>query len=267
MSVFDDLVTNAEKLTAHKAASAVLTKPVTPCISAPVSFSLKSELNPKKGEITSYLAVYNDPTTGMPYLDSYQDYTEPGFMSKSIAQLNQARKRTNDPYLMLYLWQHNKNEIIGGVKDISEDSQGYFYVAQVNMKVQRGREAFALAEAKQIGGSSYGYDPQKFFFDEKKNRHLVEVDVLETSLVSFPANPYATVVDAKSRYNTPQLASRIAVLADKMNASFDELERQFKSMHSAFPEFDWLKDADEYPGEIGLGITDLLVSIQKEMKR
>ncbi len=119
-------------------------------------------------------------------------------MSASIKSLNTARKRTNNPYLTLYLWQHSKADVIGGVKDIVEDSQGVAYVAQINMAVQRGREAFALAEAKQIGGSSYGYNPKRYYYDEKDHRHLVEVDILEASLVSFPANPHATVLDAKS---------------------------------------------------------------------
>ena len=184
-------------------------------------------------------------------------------MSKTIANLNQTRKQTNNPYLLLYLWQHDKHAPIGGIKGLTEDSQGVIYEAQINMNVQKGREAFALVEEQQVGGSSYGYDPVQHYYTGDI-RHLKEVTLHEVSVVSFPANPHARTLSVKSSTNTT--ASRIDELAYKMNASFAELERQLKSMDSAFPEFDWLKDAHEYQSETGQDITALLIDIQRRMR-
>lgn len=144
------------------------------------------------------------------------------------------------------------------------------YESKIALNTSKGREVYELAK-EGVLGTSYGYEP---VVTEKGThpktgapvRILRKIAARELSAVVFPANPYA-IVHAKSRFTTSSHASRIDELAYKMNASFNELERQLTSMHSAFPEIDWLKDADEYSGEIGMGITDLLVSIRQEMKR
>lgn len=131
------------------------------------------------------------------------------------------------------------------------------------MQVQRGREAFALAEAKQIGGSSYGYTAKRYFYDTNEDRHLLEVDVQEASLVSFPANPHAQVLDAKSRHYVPSGYGRIEQLTSTMRTHFAALESQMKRMQSDFPR---LPD-DDYVGEGELPITDLLNSIQQSLRK
>lgn len=283
MSVFDDLVRNAEKLTSqsrittptHKGSS-VASPPISGT-SAPIPFSVKADITPK-GEVTSWLSLYRDPTTGEVYKDSYLDVTEVGFMTSSVKELEQKRKRTNDPYLLPYLNQHQRTEVIGGIKAISENAQGYAYTAQINLKVQKGREAFSLIEEKMLSGSSYGYDalrywyeeqPQKGMFDEQGDRirHLLEVKLHEISICTFPAHEYARVIGAKARGERKSIENKIAGLADKMGASFDALEKQLNSMHSAWPEMDWLENPYRSDSEVGEDITLLLHEIQQRVRR
>lgn len=157
-------------------------------------------------------------------MDSYLDIVDPGSFTKTIAHLTQTQKQSNNPYLCLYLWQHDKHSPIGGIKGLTEDSHGVIYEAKINMNVQKGREAFALVEEQQVGGSSYGYDPSVFYYTGDI-RHLKEITLHEVSVVSFPANPHARTLSVKSR-NTS--AGRIDELANKMNASFNELDRNLK---------------------------------------
>lgn len=194
--------------------------------SRPISFWLPeaykaADINPKQGLITAYLTVYNDPATGQPFVDPYLDIVVPGSFSKTINDLNSARSRKNNPYLCADLWQHDRRELIGGIRHLGEDSKGVIYEAQLLMSVQRARECFDLAEAKMIG-SSYGYDPIRF---EHKGdiRHLLEIRLHEVSQVSFPANDLAPILDtkdAKKNFYVPDLPKFPEVIDE--NFSDDE---------------------------------------------
>lgn len=152
------------------------------------------DINPRQGLLTAYLTVYKKPD-GTDFVDPYQDVVRDGAFSKTINELNQARKSKNNPYLCADLWQHDRKEIIGGIKELATDSKGVIYVAQLNMDVQRARECFSLCEQKMIG-SSYGYDPIRF---EHKGdiRHLTEIRLHEVSQVTFPANDLADILETK----------------------------------------------------------------------
>jgi Caudovirus prohead serine protease len=92
--------------------------------SAPFPTAYKADVNTKRGVITAYLTVYNDPSTGKPFVDSYGDVIIPGCFAKTIGALETARKAKGNPWLCPDLWQHDKRELIGGIKGLTEDSQG-----------------------------------------------------------------------------------------------------------------------------------------------
>jgi HK97 family phage prohead protease len=237
------------------------------CYSNPVPFSTeyKANIDPAKGIIESYLTVWNHTATGERYVDSYLDTVEPGSFKNTISNLNQERRHRGDNALAPFLWQHDRKELLGSVVNLEEQSKGVVYTAQLNMKVQRAREAFALAEEKQIG-SSYGYDPIRYQYstDTKGNeiRHLLEIKLHESSLVSHPANPYAVILGTKDK---KRINSRIEELASKMNTSFDDLERLLKGMTTAWPNLDAAPFIDSQ-SEVDQDISALLREIQRQMR-
>ncbi|MCK9577323.1 MAG: HK97 family phage prohead protease [Clostridia bacterium] len=88
------------------------------------------------------------------------------------------------------LWQHMQCEPIGHM-NVTDSDEGLEVDGVFNQEVQRGREAWALLKAGDIGGLSIGYVPDEFEYDKNGIRRLLKVTLWEGSFVTFPANPEA----------------------------------------------------------------------------
>ena len=95
-----------------------------------------------------------------------------------------------------------------------------------NMDVAKGREAYALLKAKDIDGLSIGYIARDYDYDSQGVRHLKDVDLLEGSLVTIPANDLARAqakrLDIMSRY--AQMASLKGLTESQRKAILAELD-------------------------------------------
>ncbi len=127
-------------------------------------------------------------------MDQGGDTVLPGAYGISL----QTRKRTNQPVKML--WQHDPAQPIGVWQDIKEDSKGLWVTGRLLQDVAKGREAIALVEAGAIDGLSIGYRVLKSQKDANAKRQLIELDLWEVSLVTFPMLPTARI-DAKTEQN------------------------------------------------------------------
>jgi HK97 family phage prohead protease len=85
------------------------------------------------------------------------------------------------------LWQHKAGAVIGRVEHMSEDARGLRVIASVG-DVRAAR----LIEGKKVDGLSFGYRVR-----EAKGagglRELIELDLVEVSLVAHPMQPKARV--------------------------------------------------------------------------
>lgn len=85
------------------------------------------------------------------------------------------------------LWQHKSGAVIGKVEQLREDDRGLRVIAAV----EDGRASRLLA-ARKIDGLSFGYRVR-----EAKSGHgvreLIELDLVEVSLVANPMQPKARV--------------------------------------------------------------------------
>ena len=95
------------------------------------------------------------------------------------------------------LWQHDDGEVIGSF-DIVATKDSLDIDGSFNLDVQRGREGHSLLKRGDINGLSIGYRALDYYYDSDGIRHLTAVDLLEGSLVTFPANTLARA-QAKSR--------------------------------------------------------------------
>jgi HK97 family phage prohead protease len=136
-------------------------------------FELK-ELN-DAGEIDGYAAVFGNEDLG-------GDVIEPGAFTKTIQE--SAGK-------VPILWQHDRYEPIGLSSQLDQDRKGFHVKGQLNMDVQRAREARSLLNQGALGGLSIGYHAVKTSMVGGV-RHLKELAVKEFSPVVFPMNPLAT---------------------------------------------------------------------------
>jgi HK97 family phage prohead protease len=92
--------------------------------------------------------------------------------------------------LVPLLWQHETRRPIGRIEYLREDRRGLRVIGRLSAGAA-GREARALLKEGAIGGLSFGYRVREAQGD--KPRELVDVELVEVSLVTFPMQPKARV--------------------------------------------------------------------------
>lgn len=111
------------------------------------------------------------------------------------------------------LWQHDPNEPIGVWLDLREDGRGLAAKGRIFAEVTRGREVLALMRAGAVDGLSIGYRTVKGRTDQKTGvRQLLEVDLFEISVVTFPMLPEARVESVKGRSAVAAIRRATAML-------------------------------------------------------
>lgn len=131
------------------------------------------------GSFTGYGSVFG-------VLDNQNDIILKGAFERSLLEKGADIK---------LLWQHKTDEPIGVFDEIREDEYGLYVKGRLLLDVQRAREAYALMKVGALKGLSIGYSVNVADFEEIKSaRLIVDVDLFEVSLVTFPANKDAVAV-------------------------------------------------------------------------
>lgn len=145
------------------------------------SFEMKKEPD-GDGSFEGYASVFGIVDQGM-------DVVERGAFIKSIG----------DGHRVKMLWQHNPQEVIGVWDEVREDERGLFVRGRLLKGVRQAEEAMTLMRAGAIDSMSIGYRTKEFTREGAGSvRKLLEVDLFEISLVTFPMLPDAKVTDIKS---------------------------------------------------------------------
>lgn len=144
-------------------------------------FELKREPD-HDGVFEGYASVFGVVDQGM-------DVVERGAFTKSLGGGRKVKM----------LWQHDQSQPIGVWDEISEDERGLKVKGRVLKEVQKGAEAQALMKAGALDSMSIGYRTVEAAEEAGgRVRKLLEVDLFEISLVTFPMLPEAMVTDVKS---------------------------------------------------------------------
>lgn len=159
-----------------------------------LDFEVKAEGN---GRIEGYASTFGgDP-------DRHGDIVSAGAFTRT---LREHRAEKTAPAM---LWSHQLEAPIGKWLTIEEDRTGLFVAGQINLKSERGREAFAHVSAGDVASFSIGY-----VTPEGGRRYLGkgafaldDLDLVEISLVSVPANTRARITQVK------QLGSKAEAVA------------------------------------------------------
>ncbi len=97
------------------------------------------------------------------------------------------------------LFQHDPSSPIGVWRELREDARGLFVRGQLAPGVAQARELGALLAAGALDGLSIGFKTRRARHERKSGRrYLLEVDLWEISLVTFPMLPGARVHALKS---------------------------------------------------------------------
>jgi HK97 family phage prohead protease len=140
-------------------------------------------------------------------VDTYGDTVAKGAFKKTIADAKSGA--TNWPVM---LSQHSEELPIGIWTDMSEDDRGLKLTGKLATNTRRGADAYALLKMTPrpaFNGLSIGYRAKDFELHRKgqgpngASRTLKAVDLVECSLVTFPADKFARIASVKSWLETP----------------------------------------------------------------
>ncbi|QOD13520.1 HK97 family phage prohead protease [Psychrobacter sp. 28M-43] len=150
-----------------------------------ISFDVKAIED--DGTFSGYCSVFDVE-------DSYGDVVKAGAYAETIKEW--AEKGKMPPVL----WQHGRGDVIGVWTKLVEDEKGLYGEGRLLIKdVTKAREAHALMKHGAIDGLSIGYRVRKWSFNEEDGvLELLDIDLKEISIVTFPANEDSLVDNIKS---------------------------------------------------------------------
>jgi HK97 family phage prohead protease len=142
----------------------------------------------ESGEISGYASVFG-------VTDGYGDVVVNGAFKNAVADFAAGKRK---PKL---LWQHDTHLPIGIIEEIFEDEHGLFVKGRLLLEIPRAREVYLLLKNQAIEGFSIGYKIKNNFFKDGK-QYLTNIELLEVSIVTFPACGEAMVNAVKSEENS-----------------------------------------------------------------
>jgi HK97 family phage prohead protease len=138
----------------------------------------------RDGSFSGYASVFGEVDLG-------KDRVERGAFRKSLSE------RGADGVRMLF--QHDPSEPIGAWKVIREDSRGLYVEGVLADGVARAREVRQLLKNGALDGLSIGFRTVRAKTDAKSGvRRILEADLWEISVVTFPMLPSARVQNIKN---------------------------------------------------------------------
>lgn len=133
----------------------------------------------ESGLVQGYASLFGEADQG-------GDVVAPGAFAASLARLAAAGRKVK------FLWQHDPARPIGVWREVREDARGLSVTGEILADVAQGAEALTLIRAGAVDGLSIGYRTVKAEANrETGGRRLLEIDLWEVSLVTFPMLPTA----------------------------------------------------------------------------
>lgn len=122
-------------------------------------------------------------------VDLGRDIVERGAFSRSLAERGAAGVRM--------LFQHDPNQPIGAWTEIREDGRGLFVRGRLTPGVAKSREVLELMRGGALDGLSIGFRTVRARSEPSGVRRILEADLWEISVVTFPMLPGARVESIK----------------------------------------------------------------------
>jgi uncharacterized protein len=90
------------------------------------------------------------------------------------------------------LFQHRADDVVGVWDEVREDGQGLRVKGRLLTAVAKARDVYEMAKAGALDGLSIGYRTIKSL-DRNGRRVILDADLFEVSLVTFPMNEAARI--------------------------------------------------------------------------
>lgn len=165
-----------------------------------------------QGVFEGYASVFD-------IVDQHGDRIRRGAFAASIARW---QKQDKIPYL---LWQHNPNEPLGVWSEIREDLYGLYVRGKLLLSIARAAEVFSLIKAKAVDGLSIGFYAKRTKTCPRTGvRDIWELELVEISLVTMAANPYAKIIHLIDHRRNHRKDHRSSYTKDSKNIASDSNE-------------------------------------------
>lgn len=161
----------------------ILIKSASVRLTAPLEFKFAGEQS-QAGLMEGYASIFG-------FVDSYGEAVEPGAFAATLAQ------HSAEGTLPAMLWSHDPSEPIGKWLSMAEDDRGLKVRGQLNLSSTSGQQAQTHIRAGDVGGLSIGFIPREAEQNTDGSISLLQVDLLEVSVVAMPANRRARIVSLK----------------------------------------------------------------------
>ena len=150
-------------------------------------------------------------------VDSYDDVVVKGAFTNTLI---------NDAKRVKFCWQHNLDDVIGKIIEMREDDRGLWFKAKIS-NTSKGKDVAILVEDDALDEVSFAYRTKKYLMDEETDiRKLLEVELIEISLVTRAANPEAVITGTEKKSEEEKLAEAVEIIFSKVeNISDDDLVR------------------------------------------
>lgn len=151
------------------------------------------------GAFSGYASLFGEVDLG-------KDRVERGAFLRSLARRGAGGVRM--------LFQHDPAEPIGTWRVIREDGRGLYVEGMLSDGVSRAREVRELIRARAVDGLSIGFQTVRAKSDPKTGiRQILEADLWEISVVTFPMLPGARISGVKGGRGAMRLTERGLVRA------------------------------------------------------
>ena len=185
-----------------------------------------------QGVIEGYGAVFD-------MVDNGGDIVVAGAFAKSL----QSGRKTR------MLFQHNADQVIGVWDEVAEDGNGLRVKGRILTGVAAGATAYELVKEKAIDGLSIGYRTVRSM-DRAGKRAILEAELWEVSLVTFPMNEMARIDAVKAAEMSERDIERVLTRDAKFTRSMAQ-----RLMAGGYDAIKTMRDA-------GGGIEDVAASLK-----
>jgi len=153
------------------------------------------------GTVEGYASLFGE-------LDAARDMVMPGAFARTLK--NRGLRR------IPMLFQHDSAEPVGVWLELTEDFRGLRARGKLIPEVARARELFALVKSGAVDGLSIGFRTVKGRIDPATRvRRLVDLDLWEISIVTFPLLAGARVRAVKGFASSPPKPSYARARAEQ----------------------------------------------------
>ena len=178
----------------------------------------------ENGEFEGYISTYYD-------VDSYGTYFLPGSWDRSIERFNAGE-------VIPVLWSHDRTKPIGKCTELRSDDKGLWAHGKLTMEDPQAKTAYAHMKDESVLGLSVGFemDYDALEYNQELDAYgIADADLMEYSVVVFPANPNAKITQVKSSHdhdngeNDMNLKDQI----DAMNKAIEDIRAAANSASDA----------------------------------